>query len=181
MRLILADHDITLGPGEVAEFDTRVPHWFGPAGDQPVEILSLLGRQGERIHVRGAPRRKANTYGTRAAKSPSGHQGDVIPRHHPALPRFASCRRLPDPMRNEETDMTITTSMLMRAAGVSAVLSGLLFILIQPIHPEENSTTVTSTAWMVVAADDHRDGRPRPGGRARGSTSARCASPGCPA
>src|SRR4051812_41009164 len=57
VRLILADHDITMGPGEVAEFDTRLPHWFGAAGDQPVEILSLLGRQGERIHVRAAPRR----------------------------------------------------------------------------------------------------------------------------
>ena len=52
MRLILAEHDITMGPGEVAEFDTQVPHWFGAAGDEPVEILSLLGRQGERIHVR---------------------------------------------------------------------------------------------------------------------------------
>lgn len=47
-----------MGPGEVAEFDTRLPHWFGPAGDQPVEILSLLGRQGEPIHVRAAPRRR---------------------------------------------------------------------------------------------------------------------------
>jgi hypothetical protein len=27
MRLIIADHDVTLGPGEVAEFDTRIPHW----------------------------------------------------------------------------------------------------------------------------------------------------------
>jgi transcriptional regulator with XRE-family HTH domain len=60
VRLILADHDITMGPGEVAEFDTRLPHWFGPAGDHPVEILSLLGRQGERIHVRAAPRRKVD-------------------------------------------------------------------------------------------------------------------------
>lgn len=59
MRLILADHDITMQPGEVAEFDTRLPHWFGAAGDQPVEILSLLGRQGERAHVRAAPRRTA--------------------------------------------------------------------------------------------------------------------------
>jgi transcriptional regulator with XRE-family HTH domain len=57
VRLILADHDITMGPGEVAEFDTRLPHWFGPAGDEPVEILSLLGVQGERMHVRAAPRR----------------------------------------------------------------------------------------------------------------------------
>ena len=35
MRLILGDHDITMGPGEVAEFDTKLPHWFGPADDQP--------------------------------------------------------------------------------------------------------------------------------------------------
>ena len=48
------------GPGEVAESGTRLPHRFGPAGDQPVEILSLLGRQRERIHVRAAPRRKAS-------------------------------------------------------------------------------------------------------------------------
>ena len=47
--------------------------------------------------------------------------------------------------------MTITTSTLIRAAGVSAVLSGLLYIVIQPIHPEENAATVTSTAWVVVA------------------------------
>jgi quercetin dioxygenase-like cupin family protein len=60
VRLILADHDITMGPGDVAEFDTRLPHWFGAAGDEPVEILSLLGRQGERIHVRAAPRRKGS-------------------------------------------------------------------------------------------------------------------------
>ena len=60
LRLILADHDITMGPGEVAEFDTGLPHWFGPAGDQPVEILSLLGRHDHHVHVRAAPRRKSN-------------------------------------------------------------------------------------------------------------------------
>ncbi|MEO8692351.1 MAG: XRE family transcriptional regulator [Acidimicrobiales bacterium] len=54
LRLILADSDITLRPGEVAEFDTAQPHWFGPAGNKPVEILSILGRPGERIHVRSA-------------------------------------------------------------------------------------------------------------------------------
>jgi quercetin dioxygenase-like cupin family protein len=59
MRLVVADHDITMGPGEVAEFDTAVPHWFGAAGDEPVELLSLLGASGERIHVRAAPRRRA--------------------------------------------------------------------------------------------------------------------------
>ncbi len=59
LRLIIAGHDITMQPAEVAEFDTRVPHWFGPAGDRPVEILSILGREGERIHVRAAPKRKS--------------------------------------------------------------------------------------------------------------------------
>ena len=43
-------------PGEVAEFDTRLPHWFGPAGDEPVEILSVHGSDGHRMHVRAAPR-----------------------------------------------------------------------------------------------------------------------------
>ena len=31
LRLVLGDHDLVLSPGEAAEFDTRVPHWFGPA------------------------------------------------------------------------------------------------------------------------------------------------------
>ena len=61
VRLIIGEHDITMGPGEVAEFDTRLPHWFGPAGDEPVEILSIHGSQGQRMHVRAAPRRKTNT------------------------------------------------------------------------------------------------------------------------
>jgi transcriptional regulator with XRE-family HTH domain len=58
MRLILGEHDITMGPGEVAEFDTRMPHWFGPTGDEPVEILSVHGSHGQRMHVRAAPRAK---------------------------------------------------------------------------------------------------------------------------
>jgi transcriptional regulator with XRE-family HTH domain len=60
MRLILGEHDITMSPGEVAEFDTRLPHWFGPVGDEPVEILSVHGSHGRRMHVRAAPR----THGT---------------------------------------------------------------------------------------------------------------------
>ena len=58
MRLILGEHDITLGPGEVAEFDTRLPHWFGPADGEPVEILSVHGSDGRRMHIRAAPRRR---------------------------------------------------------------------------------------------------------------------------
>ncbi|OJF11022.1 helix-turn-helix domain-containing protein [Couchioplanes caeruleus] len=63
MRLIVGDKDIVMGSGEVAEFDTRHPHWFGSANDQPVEILSLFGGQGERFHVRAAPRRAATSDG----------------------------------------------------------------------------------------------------------------------
>lgn len=55
LRLVLGEHDLVLEAGEAAEFDTRVPHWFGSAGDHPVEILSLFGRQGERMHVRARP------------------------------------------------------------------------------------------------------------------------------
>lgn len=58
LRLILADHDITMAPGESAEFDTRVPHWFGPADGEPVEVLSLHASRGERIRARVAPKDK---------------------------------------------------------------------------------------------------------------------------
>jgi transcriptional regulator with XRE-family HTH domain len=52
LRLLLGDRDLTLTAGEVAEFDTHIPHAFTAAGPGPVEILSLFGPQGERIHIR---------------------------------------------------------------------------------------------------------------------------------
>jgi transcriptional regulator with XRE-family HTH domain len=52
LRLVLGDQDIVLTPGEAAEFDTRVPHWFVSADASTVEVLSLFGRQGERAHLR---------------------------------------------------------------------------------------------------------------------------------
>jgi transcriptional regulator with XRE-family HTH domain len=55
LRLVLGEQDVVLKPGEVVEFDTRVPHWFGNADDQPVETLSLFGPQGERMHIRTKP------------------------------------------------------------------------------------------------------------------------------
>ncbi|MGA5451944.1 helix-turn-helix domain-containing protein [Streptomyces umbrinus] len=58
LRLVLGEHDVVLGPGEAAEFDTRVPHWFGSTGEGPVEFLSLFGRQGERMHVRARPKKR---------------------------------------------------------------------------------------------------------------------------
>lgn len=58
LRLVLADHDVVLTAGEAAEFDTRLPHWFGSTGEGPAEFLSLFGPQGERMHVRARPSRQ---------------------------------------------------------------------------------------------------------------------------
>ncbi|MET7978224.1 XRE family transcriptional regulator [Streptomyces mirabilis] len=55
LRLILGEQDCTLHPGEVAEFDTREPHWFGPANTSAVEILHLFGPRGDQAVVRAKP------------------------------------------------------------------------------------------------------------------------------
>jgi transcriptional regulator with XRE-family HTH domain len=55
LRLVLGEHDLVLPPGEAAEFDTRVPHWFSAVGPEPAEVLCLFGRQGERAHLRARP------------------------------------------------------------------------------------------------------------------------------
>jgi len=46
--------------------------------------------------------------------------------------------------------MTITTTKLTRAAGLSAVAAGLLFVVIQFIHPHESLEAVTTTRWLVT-------------------------------
>ncbi|WP_432868703.1 helix-turn-helix domain-containing protein [Microbispora rosea] len=55
LLLLLDDRDLVLKPGEVAEFDTHVPHWLGSADARPVELLVLFGPQGERAHLRARP------------------------------------------------------------------------------------------------------------------------------
>lgn len=52
LRLVLGDRDLTLPPGEAAEFDTATPHWLGTADGNPVELLILFGLQGIRTHIR---------------------------------------------------------------------------------------------------------------------------------
>ena len=59
IRLLLGPHDLLLEAGEVVEFDTRTPHWFGNPGPAEAELLSLLGPQGERMHVRARPKQGA--------------------------------------------------------------------------------------------------------------------------
>jgi len=72
LRLVLAEHDLVLEPGEAAEFDTRVPHWFGAAGAEPVEFLSLFGSQGERTHLRARPRARPPAERPPPAAAPEG-------------------------------------------------------------------------------------------------------------
>ncbi|GAA3845309.1 XRE family transcriptional regulator [Saccharothrix violaceirubra] len=52
LRLLLGDRDMVLVPGEAAEFDTHIPHALGSADPEPVELLSIFGKQGERAHLR---------------------------------------------------------------------------------------------------------------------------------
>jgi transcriptional regulator with XRE-family HTH domain len=65
LRLVLGEHDLVLTAGEAAEFDTRTPHGFANAGAEPVELLTIFGAQGERVHVRARPAsRRDRTGGT---------------------------------------------------------------------------------------------------------------------
>jgi len=54
VRFVLGDQDLTLGPGEAAEFDARVPHWLWSADDRPAELLILVDVHGERAHLAAA-------------------------------------------------------------------------------------------------------------------------------
>lgn len=47
--------------------------------------------------------------------------------------------------------MKVTVSTLIRSAGLSAVLAGLLYITIQFIHPEETLAAVSTDSWVIVA------------------------------
>ncbi|MEE1793748.1 XRE family transcriptional regulator [Streptomyces sp. BE308] len=55
LRLVIGERDLTLPPGEAAEFDTSLPHWLGSADGGAVELLILFGLQGVRAHVRAGP------------------------------------------------------------------------------------------------------------------------------
>ncbi|MGW0593007.1 helix-turn-helix domain-containing protein [Streptosporangium sp. NPDC002607] len=61
LRLVLGERDLTLPPGEAAEFDTSLPHWLGSADGGVVELLILFGLQGMRAHVRAGTGRSTTT------------------------------------------------------------------------------------------------------------------------
>lgn len=59
LRLVLGKRDLTLPPGEAAEFDTSLPHWLGRADGGGVGLLILFGLHGVRAHVPTDPHRKS--------------------------------------------------------------------------------------------------------------------------
>ncbi|RDI13089.1 XRE family transcriptional regulator [Rhodococcus sp. AG1013] len=61
LRLVLGDRDMTLPPGEAAEFDTSLPHWLGSADGGVVELLILFGPHGMRAHVGADPHRSSRS------------------------------------------------------------------------------------------------------------------------
>jgi hypothetical protein len=48
--------------------------------------------------------------------------------------------------------MKITSSSLIRSTGLAAVLAGLLFVAIQPLHPEDVLTSVSTDRWAIIHA-----------------------------
>src|ERR1043166_2160650 len=50
----------------------------------------------------------------------------------------------------KESKMKITTSTLMRLAGLSAILAGLCFIVIGIFHPLNIPSSVTTATWVIV-------------------------------
>ena len=50
LRLLLGEEDLAIEPGKAVEFTTWTPHWFG-ALDGPVELILIVGPQGERLHL----------------------------------------------------------------------------------------------------------------------------------
>jgi hypothetical protein len=51
---------------------------------------------------------------------------------------------------NKERNMKPTAANLIRWAGLSAMLSGILFIVIQMIHPLDVLSSVTTTQWAIT-------------------------------
>lgn len=51
LRLILGNRDLVLGPGEAAEFDTRVPHALFAEGRRSAETISIFSETGFRTHA----------------------------------------------------------------------------------------------------------------------------------
>ncbi len=54
------------------------------------------------------------------------------------------------PTTLKDSKMKVTTPNLIRAAGLSAMAAGILFIAIQPIHPPDVLASATTAQWATV-------------------------------
>jgi hypothetical protein len=54
------------------------------------------------------------------------------------------------PMNTKENKMKVTTPNLIRAAGLAAMAAGILFVVIQAIHPLDILASVTTAQWAIV-------------------------------
>ena len=46
--------------------------------------------------------------------------------------------------------MKVTTPALIRSTGLAAVLAGLMFVVIQPLHPADALASVRTDAWAII-------------------------------
>ncbi|MEO6116276.1 MAG: hypothetical protein ABIP33_07825 [Pseudolysinimonas sp.] len=46
--------------------------------------------------------------------------------------------------------MRITPTTLTRAAAVALAIAGVIFIVIQPLHPHEDAASITTSMWFIV-------------------------------
>jgi hypothetical protein len=46
--------------------------------------------------------------------------------------------------------MKVTTTGLIRATSIAAILAGLVFVVIQPLHPDDVLASVTTDAWAII-------------------------------
>ena len=53
---------------------------------------------------------------------------------------------------NKERTMKITASNLIRWAGLSAMVAGIIFALIQPIHPPDVLASVNTSAFIIITS-----------------------------
>jgi len=51
---------------------------------------------------------------------------------------------------NKERNMKITASSLIRWAGLAAMGAGIIFVVIQPIHPLDVLSSVTTSRWVII-------------------------------
>lgn len=63
LRLVLAGEDVVLQAGDVADIDTRAPHWYTAVGSRSAELLVLVGVQGERMRLRVRAGRSSSSDG----------------------------------------------------------------------------------------------------------------------